>query len=278
MPFNKFIIHKVWVSITLATMAWGSLTILYKFGYLNLKGTSPTQVSSQKRIVLPSEDRSIRGPVDGHSGLWWMIDNVVWTDSWPSIVGAGCGLICVGAGEERVRKVYASRGLQGVERQVGLAWGTRCPARSSAGRMVARKARRSREQELVQGSDSWPDAASGVCGGSPQNNRVTWLSHKAKIGGSAGGDGIRVRRKASMPADTWWDRRACIRRTLSAATSWPCDEDKCYMTHLPLRGLYNNLSTRGSVVFCLARRDSYILTLGFPGEPSFWTASHFLAP
>jgi hypothetical protein len=29
-----------------------------------------------------------------------VIDNVVWTDSWPSIAGAGCGLICVGAGEE----------------------------------------------------------------------------------------------------------------------------------------------------------------------------------
>jgi hypothetical protein len=46
---------------------------------------------------------------------------VVWTDSWPSIVGAGCDLICVGAGEERVRKVYALRGLRGVERQVGSA-------------------------------------------------------------------------------------------------------------------------------------------------------------
>jgi hypothetical protein len=29
-----------------------------------------------------------------------VIDNVVWTDSWASIAGAGCGLICVGAGEE----------------------------------------------------------------------------------------------------------------------------------------------------------------------------------
>jgi hypothetical protein len=29
-----------------------------------------------------------------------VIDNVVWTDSWPSTEGAGCSLICVGAGEE----------------------------------------------------------------------------------------------------------------------------------------------------------------------------------
>jgi hypothetical protein len=36
-----------------------------------------------------------------------------------------------------------------------------------------------------------------VCGGSPKNCRVTWLSHKTKTGGSAGGDGIRARREAS---------------------------------------------------------------------------------
>jgi hypothetical protein len=36
-----------------------------------------------------------------------MIDNVVWTDSWLTIAGVGCGLICVGAGEEWVRKVLA---------------------------------------------------------------------------------------------------------------------------------------------------------------------------
>jgi hypothetical protein len=37
----------------------------------------------------------------------------------------------------------------------------------------------------------------------------------------------------------------------SAATVWPCDEEECYMTYLPLRGLYHNLSARGSVVICL---------------------------
>ena len=41
-----------------------------------------------------------------------MVDNVVWTDSLPSIVGVGCGLVCVGADEEQVRKVLALRGLQ----------------------------------------------------------------------------------------------------------------------------------------------------------------------
>jgi hypothetical protein len=34
-----------------------------------------------------------------------VIDNVVWTDSWKSVAGAGCGLTGVGAGEEQARKV-----------------------------------------------------------------------------------------------------------------------------------------------------------------------------
>jgi hypothetical protein len=34
-----------------------------------------------------------------------VIDYVVWTDSWLSIAGVGCGLIGVGAGEEQARKV-----------------------------------------------------------------------------------------------------------------------------------------------------------------------------
>jgi hypothetical protein len=36
-----------------------------------------------------------------------VIDNILWTDSWLSIAGAGCGLTGVGAGEEQVRKVVA---------------------------------------------------------------------------------------------------------------------------------------------------------------------------
>jgi hypothetical protein len=83
---------------------------------------------------------------------------------------------------------------------------------------------------------------------------VTWLNHKTKTGGSVGGDGIRPRREASMPADVWRDRRASIGRMRTAAMAWPCDEEECYMTYLPLRGLYHNLSARGSVVICLTQR------------------------
>jgi hypothetical protein len=36
-----------------------------------------------------------------------MIDNIVWTDSWLSNAGAGCGLTGVGVGEEQPRKVVA---------------------------------------------------------------------------------------------------------------------------------------------------------------------------
>jgi hypothetical protein len=54
----------------------------------------------------------------------------VWTNSWLSIAGAGCGLTGVGAGEEQARMVVA-----------GDVRGTRWPAESSAGRIVARTAR-----------------------------------------------------------------------------------------------------------------------------------------
>jgi hypothetical protein len=36
-----------------------------------------------------------------------VIDNIVWTDSWLRIAGAGCGLTGVGEGEEQALKVVA---------------------------------------------------------------------------------------------------------------------------------------------------------------------------
>jgi hypothetical protein len=76
---------------------------------------------------ITSKDRSIWGPVDGHSLVWWVIDSMAWTDSWLSIAGVGCGLICVGAGEEPAWKVLALRGLRGMERQVGSTQWIRWP-------------------------------------------------------------------------------------------------------------------------------------------------------
>jgi hypothetical protein len=82
----------------------------------------------------------------------------------------------------------------------------------------------------VQGSGSQPESSCGVSGSLPQNRHVTWLSHKTKTGGSAGVDGIRACQEASMSADMWRARRACVGTTRSAATTWLCDEEECYMT------------------------------------------------
>jgi hypothetical protein len=49
----------------------------------------------------------VGGPVDGRFLVWWVIDNIVWTNSWISNAGVGCGLTCLGTGEEQARKVIA---------------------------------------------------------------------------------------------------------------------------------------------------------------------------
>jgi hypothetical protein len=142
---------------------------------------------------------------------------------------------------------------------------------------VVRKARRSHRLEPVQGSGSQPESARRVCSGSPENRRVTWLSRKAKTEGSAGGDRIRARQETLMPANAWRDHRACVGRTRSAATAWPCDEEECYMTYLPLRGCITTKVLGVVWSFAWPEGDSYILALGFPCKPSIRTASHFLA-
>jgi hypothetical protein len=50
------------------------------------------------------------------------------------------------------------------------------------------------------------------------------------------------------------------------------------MNYLPLRGLYLNLSARGSLVIRPTQGNSYIVVMGFLGKPSIWTASHFSVP
>jgi hypothetical protein len=225
-----------------------------------------------------ADDRSVWGPVDGRSWLWWVIDNVVCTDSWLSIASAGCGLIYVGVGEKWARKVYALQGLRGVERQVGLTWGTRWPVGSSAGRVVARRTWWSRRSEPRRVAAHNRSLHAGFAVVHHKTGRVTWLNHKTKTGDSAGGDGIRARREASIPVGTWRDRRASVGRTRTAEKAWSCDEEECYMTYLPLRGWYLNLSARGSLVIRPTQRNSYIIALGFLGKPSIRTAANFFAP
>jgi hypothetical protein len=59
-----------------------------------------------------------------------VIDNVVWTDCWQNIAGAGCGLIGVGPSEEQTRKVYAG-GPLGVDQT--STFGSRDPVASRCG-------------------------------------------------------------------------------------------------------------------------------------------------
>jgi hypothetical protein len=93
----------------------------------------------------------VRGPVDGRFLVWWVIDNVVWTDSWLSIAGAGAAwLVLVQVKNKRERR--RRWGLQVWRRQVGFVRGTRWPAESSAGRMVAWTARWSRGRFLGRAS------------------------------------------------------------------------------------------------------------------------------
>jgi hypothetical protein len=49
-----------------------------------------------------------------------VVDNIVWTDSWPGIAGVGCRLVCVVAGEEQKRKVLVRVASKVMKRQVGL--------------------------------------------------------------------------------------------------------------------------------------------------------------
>jgi hypothetical protein len=60
-----------------------------------------------------------------------VIDNGCWTDSWHSIAGVGCGLVCVGAGEERARKVFSLEGPPGDGETSRL--GSRDPVDSGVG-------------------------------------------------------------------------------------------------------------------------------------------------
>jgi hypothetical protein len=84
-----------------------------------------------------------------------MIDNVVCTDSWLSIAGAGCGLTGVGAGEEQARKVVAGE-ASSVEKTSRL--GSRDP--------VAREDKCGPHGGKNSGTKSWT---------------VSWLSLKTKV-------------------------------------------------------------------------------------------------
>jgi hypothetical protein len=125
-----------------------------------------------------------------------VIDNIVWTDSWLSMVGAGCGLTGVGAGEEQARKVIAGE-APGVEKTSRLrsrdpvASGVKCgPHGGKNSKMkswtVSWLSLKTKVEPRLRGnrvmSGDWPrlHRVRGVSGGSPENHWFPWLIHKAK--------------------------------------------------------------------------------------------------
>jgi hypothetical protein len=63
------------------------------------------------------------------------------------------------------------------------------------------------------------------------------------------------------------------REDRTAAKAWPTDENISYFTKLPLRGMYLPLSSRGSIVIFLHRRDFIYIALGLDGNSSIRIAS-----
>jgi hypothetical protein len=117
-----------------------------------------------------------------------VINNVAWIDSWLSIAGACCGLTVVGASEEQERSLPV-RPL-GVEKTSRL--GSRDPVANGVkysemkSRTVSWFSHKTKVEAGLRGnqvmSGDWRrlHQVRGVCGGSPENHRVTWLSHKAE--------------------------------------------------------------------------------------------------
>jgi hypothetical protein len=125
-----------------------------------------------------------------------VIDNVVWTDSWLSIAGAGCDLTSVGADEEQVRKVVAMRppSVQKTSRLCSrdpMASGVKCgPHGGKNGKMKSWKVSwlslKTKVEPGLRGNrvmiGNWRSLhrVRGVSSGSPENHLVPWLIHKAK--------------------------------------------------------------------------------------------------
>jgi hypothetical protein len=122
-----------------------------------------------------------------------VIDNVVWTDSWLSIAGAGCGLTGVGASEEQARKASPVR-PPGVEKTSRLhsrdpvASGVKCgPHGDMNSKMkswtvswLSLLEPGLRGSRVMSGDWRRLHRVRGVSSGSPENHWVPWLIRKAK--------------------------------------------------------------------------------------------------
>jgi hypothetical protein len=125
-----------------------------------------------------------------------VIDNVVWTDSWLSIAGVGCGLTHVGAGEEKCERSFPVRppGVENTSRlrsRDPVASGVKCgPHGGKNGKMkswtVSWLSLKTKVEPGLRGSrvmsGDWRrlHRVRGLSSGSPENHWVPWLIHKAK--------------------------------------------------------------------------------------------------
>jgi hypothetical protein len=151
------------------------------------------------------------GSVDGRFLVWWVIDNMVWTDSWLSIAGAGCGLTVVGAGENKCERSLSVRPL-GVEKTSRLG-----------------------SRDLVDSGVKW-----GPHGGNNSKTKswtVSWLSLKTKVKTGLRGSRVlsgdrrrlhQVRRVSRKSLGFLVDPKSQGRRPEAAALDW---FDRCATTH-----------------------------------------------
>jgi hypothetical protein len=113
-----------------------------------------------------------------------------------------------------------------------------------------------------------------------KNGRVTWLSHKTKTRGSAGGDGIWACREASKRRTHVGITSLASRLRVGRSPSIHLMVLQRHIQNVPLVGVYPSLGFRGILVFQLS---PYILigermaaissnpsSFGFPIFPSYF--------
>jgi hypothetical protein len=138
----------------------------------------------------------VREPVDGRFLVWWVINNIVWTDSWLSIAGAVVTWFVLVQVKNKWERSLPVR-PPGVKKTSRL--GLRDPVASG----VKYRPHGGKNEKMKSRTDSWLSHKTkvelelrgsqvmsgdwqrlhqvrGVCGGSPENHRATQLSHKAE--------------------------------------------------------------------------------------------------
>jgi hypothetical protein len=158
---------------------------------------------------------------------------VVWTGSLPSIAIAGCGLICVGAGEEWAGKVYALRGLRGVERQVGSARGTLVASRVKCGPHGGKKSKT--KSWIGAGAGKWFTTGVYTWGLRRFTTKLSGYlvepqNQDWRLGGRRRDPG--APRSFDAGGHVAGSQGLC-QEDANYGKECPCDEEECYVTMLP---------------------------------------------